>query len=419
MFINRYKIVYKNLDAYRRFIIIKLKNSVSYDKFIGGVTITFFPINLIMLPLATPIIILRSKRASELLLKMQYVIMIIMYCFLAFLMVIPATPVLLLKVYTNAFFILLTNKREKYKGENISQFVIAFFFSPIIIVVSIIIDLLSLPNTLLLSSSTFEHKYQVSQDKLTDVQIDVVMATFVKIFYGKDWTEKNKGTHMTLIELMFMHRRIFSLIDNLHDLICRGNKDYKESLAKVQDYNMTKILTRMCSIPDLGGDYKEGRCDLNVIYAVQFDIDLYNTFDIILRKVRMGILEQEQKEMVIQASKGNSDENEGENAEEAKTDDEIDDDDDELKKVEGIWKIIIGPDGAPLKRNNSDVMNNFFINYAVRSFTNIEKMMQQNNTQDSRKQQRYNEEIEKRKLIWEEETLNAFKGQLDSYESMV
>ena len=237
------------------------------------------------------------------------------------------------------------------------------------------------------------------------------MVTFVKIFYGKDWAEKNRNTHMTLIELMIMHRRIFSLIDNLHDLICRGNKDYKESLAKVQDYNMTKILTRMCSIPDIGGDYKEGRCDLNVIYGVQFDIELYNTIDIILRKLRMGILLEEQKAMVTKASKGNSDDAEGEgNEEEKQKEEEIDDDDDELKKVPGIWKIIIGPDGAPLKRNNSDVMNNIFINYAVRSFTNIEKMMQQNNTQDSRKQQRYNEEVEKRKITWEKETLEAFNG---------
>lgn len=52
---------------------------------------------------------------------------------------------------------------------------------------------------------------------------------------------------------------------------------------------------------------------------------------------------------------------------------EIDDDDDELKKVEGVNAILIGPDGAPLKRNNSDVMNNFFINSAVRTFTEIEK----------------------------------------------
>jgi len=38
-----------------------------------------------------------------------------------------------------------------------------------------------------------------------------------------------------------------------------------------------------------------------------------------------------------------------------------DDDDDELKKVDGINPIVIGPDGSPMKRNNSDVMNNFFI----------------------------------------------------------
>lgn len=119
MFINRYKIVWRNLDAYRRFTIIKLKNSVAFDKFIGGVTLTFFPINLVMLPLALPIISLRSKRASDILLKLQYVIMIVLYCIIACLMVIPASPILLIKVYTNAIFIAVTNKRELYKGENI------------------------------------------------------------------------------------------------------------------------------------------------------------------------------------------------------------------------------------------------------------------------------------------------------------
>jgi len=103
---------------------------------------------------------------------------------------------------------------------------------------------------------------------------------------------------MTLIQLMQMHRGIFSLIDNLHELICRGNKDYKEALSNVQDYNMTKILTRMCSIPDVNGDYKEGKCELNVIYAVQFDIDLYNYIDVVLRKLNMGILMTEQKSKV-------------------------------------------------------------------------------------------------------------------------
>ena len=72
------------------------------------------------------------------------------------------------------------------------------------------------------------------------------MLVFSKIFY-RDFTQNFAGKGMTLIELMIMHRRIFSLIDNLHDLCCRGTKDYKEALANVQDYNMTKILSRKCA----------------------------------------------------------------------------------------------------------------------------------------------------------------------------
>jgi len=61
---------------------------------------------------------------------------------------------------------------------------------------------------------------------------------------------------------------------------------------------------------------------------------------------------------------------------------EGDDDDDETKKVEGIIAIGIGPDGVPLKRNNTDVMNNFFINSTVRSFTEIEKILSGINQND-------------------------------------
>jgi hypothetical protein len=69
------------------------------------------------------------------------------------------------------------------------------------------------------------------------------MTVFKKMFYGSSW-EKFKNKRMSLIELMIMHYSFFDLVNNLHDLTCRGNKDFKEALAKVQDYNMTKILTR-------------------------------------------------------------------------------------------------------------------------------------------------------------------------------
>jgi len=121
----------------------------------------------------------------------------------------------------------------------------------------------------------------------------------------------------------------------------------------------------MCSIPDIGGDYKEAKCDLNTIYAVQFDIELYNYVDGVLRKLRMGILREE----IISKEKGIAVDEERKGAGQEADDD---DDDDELKKVEGVNPIIIGPDGAPMKRNNSDVMNNFFIMFSVRCFTDIE-----------------------------------------------
>ena len=292
MFINKYKIVWRNLDAYKRFDIIKAKNSISFDKFIGGITMTFFPINILMLPLIPPILAIRNPRASDFLLKGQYIIMMIIYSFMAGIVIIPATPVIYIKSISNAIFIALSNQPQEYQGQNVVKAIVAILLGPILIALSLIVDLISLPNILLKDSTDFEHKYQLSTDRLNDVQIDVVMATFAKIFYGSNF-EKFKGKHMTLYELMVMHTGIFSIIDNLHELFCRGSKNSKEALANVQDYNMTKILTRKCSIPDKSGDYKEGRCELNVIHAVQMDIEMYNYWDVVMRKVRMGILRQD------------------------------------------------------------------------------------------------------------------------------
>lgn len=108
----------------------------------------------------------------------------VLYCIISALMFVPAAPVLLFKIYVNSIFIFATNKRESYKGENIVQLLLSLFLGPILMILSIIIDLLSLPNVLLKDSNTFEHKYQLSADRLNDAQIAVVMDTFVKIFYG-------------------------------------------------------------------------------------------------------------------------------------------------------------------------------------------------------------------------------------------
>jgi hypothetical protein len=94
------------------------------------------------------------------------------------------------------------------------------------------IDLLSLPKLLLVDEKNFEFKYQTALEILNQAQTDVVLSTFAKIFYVTfDALFGGKGK--SLIELMYMHRKIFFLIDNLHDLCCRGTKDYRQALANV------------------------------------------------------------------------------------------------------------------------------------------------------------------------------------------
>jgi len=69
MFINRYNVVYKNLAALRRMNIIRLKNSSSYDHLNGGVTITFFPISILVLPFIIPVVLFKSERLNDFILK--------------------------------------------------------------------------------------------------------------------------------------------------------------------------------------------------------------------------------------------------------------------------------------------------------------------------------------------------------------
>jgi len=69
---------------------------------------------------------------------------------------------------------------------------------------------------------------------------------------------------------------------------------------------MTKVLSEKCSIPAKNGEYKDARCEIDQIYFVSLDIQLYNHIDILLRKLRLGILRDDITKM---ASKIESDEN--------------------------------------------------------------------------------------------------------------
>lgn len=177
------------------------------------------------------------------------------------------------------------------------------------------------------------------------------MKLFYNTYYTSDFIARFSDKSMTIMELMVMHRRIFQLIDNLHDLCCRGTKDYRESLATVEDYNLTKILTRKCSVPDLTGDIKRARCDFNIIYAVQMDIEMYNYVDMIMKDHAAGRMSYEN--LMKEKAKIIREEDERMNSLDKK------------KKHMCAGKVYMTPQSAPpgvvYHRDNTDVMNNFFI----------------------------------------------------------
>jgi len=116
MFINRYQYVYVNIDAIKRMDIIKLKNSNSYDPIYGGVTITFFPISVIVLPFMIPVVAFESERLNDFILKLQYALMMFVYSLMAMVIALPVLPLLYIKAIINAIYIFLNNKRQDYKG---------------------------------------------------------------------------------------------------------------------------------------------------------------------------------------------------------------------------------------------------------------------------------------------------------------
>ena len=163
MFINKYEYLWDNIDALKRMKIIQLKNSSDYSRLYSGITITFFPISLIVLPFIPLMVIFKSERLNEFCLKIQYGIMIFMYMVLGIAISIPVIPVLYGMCMWNQFFITI-NKRTKNKCNLVLNLMLVILLNPFIIIVSIFVDVVSLPPQLLQDEKRFEYKYQQSLD---------------------------------------------------------------------------------------------------------------------------------------------------------------------------------------------------------------------------------------------------------------
>ena len=213
-----------------------MKNGQAYDKYMGGASLSFFPINIISLPIMIIIFSVKSERLSEFTLKIQYSVMIVLYIMLVMMFVIPATIILYLKAAVNSIFIAMFRIRQDYKGQNVIQLVVTLFLCPILIPASLLMDIASLPSLIMKPTNKLEHKYKFNSDQMTLKQVDLAMKAFDRVF--KYQTSKS----FAIFEILKLHIAIFKIIENLHDLTCIGSKDYRAALSTVQDYKTTKLL---------------------------------------------------------------------------------------------------------------------------------------------------------------------------------
>ena len=113
IFTNRYAQLWHNIDAIRRMDIINMKNKLDYDRFFGAITMTFFPINIVALPVIPFIVFFKSERLNEMMLKIQYSILISMYITIGLLLTVPAIPILYGKCLCNQIYITFILQHNK------------------------------------------------------------------------------------------------------------------------------------------------------------------------------------------------------------------------------------------------------------------------------------------------------------------
>ena len=103
--------------------------------------------------------LIKSERLSDMVLKIQYTLMMVMYCLISVIISIPILPLLYIKIIANAIYIASVAKRSDYPFEHYLKALATIFLGPITIFLSMLIDLLALPGLLLKEESAFEYKY--------------------------------------------------------------------------------------------------------------------------------------------------------------------------------------------------------------------------------------------------------------------
>ena len=176
------------------------------------------------------IVLLKNRNTNESINKMQYTIMIIIYSLALIIFELILSPIMQVKIVLNTLHIMINssnfNRYDKY-----CKSIGIILASPFIIFMSIAVDLITLPKVVWKNEVEFEEKYQKNLDEPSDAKLFGVCGVVLRSIYKNE--KIFGGKFSSYFELVCLHRVVFGIMENLNDLICKGTKDYKDSLLKV------------------------------------------------------------------------------------------------------------------------------------------------------------------------------------------
>ena len=111
---------------------------------IGSVSSSFFPMNIVILPFIPVITSVRNRNTNETFNKMQYSFLVLLYSEMLLIFQLVLAPIMMVKLILNTLHLMFNLQGQTFYNQYIRPFWI-LIASPFIIIISIIVDFLTLP----------------------------------------------------------------------------------------------------------------------------------------------------------------------------------------------------------------------------------------------------------------------------------
>lgn len=93
--------------------------------------------------------------------------MVAMYCLIGIVLALPVIPIYYAKCVSNSLYIAGNKQRVDYRCQHVFKVMFTILLNPFLILLSLLLDLITLPSVLLKDEKKFNYKYQQTVDVMT------------------------------------------------------------------------------------------------------------------------------------------------------------------------------------------------------------------------------------------------------------